>query len=358
MQRMRDAFLICFAVSCGIISVASARCDAASATQVNSVISIRSVRTLVATATVLGYARAPAGRSSPDELASRIRHHDESLVGRLTADGGSYLDDQRLWYVHGASPSAVRLQLAQTAFGLKAREVRFGDAQERRDVAGWLGGAVMHYAPLNGFTKLVLADRTKISIGWQTPFDASATGREMFHGLSGDNSVPFLKRTGTFSIAEMNEGVLVQLPLKAGLSMWVYEPRSSQALAAGYGWTRKARALMTSSRLVSDVFDLRIPKFSVDAVSSVAETARRDEAAPDLGITEVLTIVPPLTAVLQVAQFAVTEHGISMSATTVGYQRKKAQRLPRSIVVDRPFGFLVRDDVTGELFMAGSIVQL
>ena len=104
--------------------------------------------------------------------------------------------------------------------------------------------------------------------------------------------------------------------------------------------------------------DLRIPRFTVHTTSSVLATARKDGPAGALGLSDVFTVVPPMSQIVQATEFEVTESGISITATTVGYGKKKPSRLPRSISIDHPFGYVVRDDLTDKLLMVGTVVQL
>ena len=353
---MRAAMiLLAWCVLIAVPSASFAR-DSPAVTPVNLALCVSCVHTLVDTAALLGLSKRP---SPPDELAARIRREADEFRSRLAADGGTYSDEQRLWYAHGVVPDANRVPLARRATGLVVRPIAFGNATDRHDVLDWLGNARTLNVPLNGNTELVLADRTKISIGWAAPFAEANTAPGPFNGVRAVSSVPFLRRVGDYESVEAGGDLFVRVPLKARLSVWLYEPRSPDILASrGFAWLRKTTTLMASPGRTPEVSDLRFPRFTVTATTSVVPVARDDAAAGTIGLGDVLGVAPPLTRIMQLTEFAATEGGISIVSTTVAHAKKKARRMPPILSIDRPFGFLVRDDATGKLILAGTVMQL
>ena len=216
-------------------------------------------------------------------------------------------------------------------------------------------------------TPLVLANALLVEADWSTVFDESATASGDFHlAGGGTRSVEFMNAELTLASTRPGSFTVAQLPLDGEeLGFWVIVPDAADGLPAiEAAWTPSAFAGWTAAATQTRV-DLFFPKFQ--------QRTTKDMVAP-LQAMGVSTLFDSLQAnlsgmtdaadplwVSQIAHQAVIvfdERGLRAAAATgVAFVTDTASAPPPELRVDRPFLFVLRDELTGLILFMGRTVD-
>jgi serpin B len=210
-------------------------------------------------------------------------------------------------------------------------------------------------------TRLVLADAIYFSAAWSTPFEASATADRPFHPEGGSPvMVPTLHGREERGYGKGAGFAAAELPYDGEqLSMVVIVPDDLDLFEAGLD---AARLREVTESLSPALLELTLPKFRFDAplglkdhlealgmklaFTSDADFSRID-GAPHLMIQDVL----------HKGFVAIDEHGTEAAAATAVIVGDTSAPEPATLVVDRPFVFLIRDRPTGAILFIGRVVD-
>jgi serpin B len=212
-------------------------------------------------------------------------------------------------------------------------------------------------------TRLVLVNAIYFKGDWADQFDPALTRDGAFHVAPGnDVTVPFMHRTGDYTIG-YGEGVqLLELPYKGkDLSMIVLLP------AAGEGSLEALEARLTAQDLESWLgagheteVNVTFPKFTMTSEFTLKSTLSA------MGMPVAFTDRADLSGMngsgglfiqdaYHKAFVKVDEEGTEAAAatgTTVGLTS-----LPPEFRADHPFLFLIRDNVTGSILFLGRVMD-
>ncbi len=214
-------------------------------------------------------------------------------------------------------------------------------------------------------TRVVLVNAIYFNAAWQKAFEQSATAERPFAtGAESTVNVSTMHAPAVAARGGTHEGVeVVELPYDGGeLSMLVLAPPVGQlgALEAKLSdtWLKAAVAGLKSESL-----DLYLPKFEVKkqvglktplSALGLAEAFTGGADFSNLSKAEQLKI----SDVLHQAFVKVNESGTeAAAATAVIFERTTAAPESRTVKIDRPFLFLIRDHATGEIVFLGRITQ-
>jgi serpin B len=214
-------------------------------------------------------------------------------------------------------------------------------------------------ASLHELTRFVLVNAVYFLAQWKEQFSESSTSPQPFHALSGDDiEVPMMHQTT--ELGHMRDDRLgfeaVAIPYQA-MSMIVILPGTGQFAAV-------ERLIDTDlvERVVSELrirlIALGLPKFELDWGGELGE------ALGALGIKRVfdsnevdlsgISDHPEglfVSEIVHQARVRVDEYGTEAAAVTAVWLAGLAEmpQEPYPMVVDRPFLFLIRDDLTGAI---------
>jgi serpin B len=210
-------------------------------------------------------------------------------------------------------------------------------------------------------TKLVLTNAIYFSAAWAEPFEASATADGPFW-IGGDSQVvvPFLHGNHEQGYAAGDGWKAAELPYDGGqLSMVVIVPDNLAAFEAALS-PQLLDTIMDAMHAYA--LDLKLPKFRFDAplglkdvLVALGMTDAFNEAADFSGIDGTRNLL--IQDVLHKGFVSIDEKGTEAAAATAVLVGDTAAPEPATLVVDRPFLFLIRDKPTGAILFVGRVVD-
>ncbi|HEY5922257.1 MAG TPA: serpin family protein [Kofleriaceae bacterium] len=211
-------------------------------------------------------------------------------------------------------------------------------------------------------TRLVLSNAIYFSAAWDEPFKAEETADRPFKLADGTNiSVSTLHQSHERGYAEGDGYKVAELPYDGGqLSMVVIVPDDLESFEASLDGAR-IKAIMDS--IQTFLLDLTLPKFKFDAPLGLKEVlmnlgmvdAFTDGIADFSGIDGTRNLV--ITDVLHKGFVAIDEKGTEAAAATAVIVGDTSAPLPATLVVDKPFLFMIRDRPTGAILFVGRVVD-
>ena len=214
-------------------------------------------------------------------------------------------------------------------------------------------------------TQLYLLNALYFKGLWTTPFDASLTREDIFHGDSNDSQVKFMYNKAYFPYYIGPEGSMVELPYgdDRNFVMDVIIPPdglSADEFVIGLDSESLSRL---SSGLQTDEIRLMLPSFKAEYDVSLNAALQR------LGMKEAFTSSADfsdmskeplmISEVRQKTFIEVNEEGSEAAAiTSVSMMRASLGPEPVRFTVDRPFVFLIRERTSGTLLFMGIVRNL
>ncbi len=220
---------------------------------------------------------------------------------------------------------------------------------------------------IDPLTRLVLANAIYFNGSWMHPFNSSATSEAPFFTLNGtETTVDMMRLSGERFIYGAGEHYqAINLPYMSSdfaMTLIVPDQGAFEAFEADLNPDLLSEILsgMTNQRV-----DLEMPKFDFesdinanDPLVALGMGAAFDPATADFsGITDVEDLM--ITDVLHKATITVDEEGTEAAAATaviIGVTSAMPED-PISLVVDRPFLFLIRHQPTNTVLFMGRVVQ-
>lgn len=215
---------------------------------------------------------------------------------------------------------------------------------------------------LDVMTRLVLVNAVFLRADWARPFQKEQTRDAVFHTPTGDVTTPFMHDVSERAFASGDGWQAVELGYAGDeLAMTVLVPdagRFDDVVADLYSVVRDATTQTTTPQVI-----LALPKFDIAQSLSLKEqlaalgmpTAFTDRA----DFTGITTDEPLLIFdVVHQANITVDEQGtVAAAATAVIVGTTSAPAEQRTLTVDRPFVFLLRDRGTGAILFAGQVTN-
>lgn len=199
---------------------------------------------------------------------------------------------------------------------------------------------------------------------WAAAFDADVTRQTLFHGRDGDSTVPMMSRKAMFNYAEYQGAQMIEIPYEGGIyAMYVVLPPSGMSLDAFLPYIGENQYKAAMSLLEAKEVSLNMPKFNNETSLVLNRTFERmgvktafSSAADFSGIS----VSGPLCVNLikQKCYIDVSEEGTEAAAVTSAQVRMTAVRPALSMIVDRPFIFIIADIENKDILFAGKIVNL
>ena len=268
------------------------------------------------------------------------------------------------------------LQTLALNYGAGARLVDFVNHAEdaRTAINDWVSEQTNDRIPelipegiINAMTRLVLTNAIYFKASWQTPFEPSATRDADFHLLSGDTvTAPMMHSQGAEALqyAEGDDWQAVELPYTGNqVSMLLILPADNafESFEAAFD-DQKLSAIVDA--LATEHVSVALPRFEFSSDVPLKDTlielgmptAFEGGAADFSGMDGTRNLY--IQDVLHKAFVAVDEEGTeAAAATAVVVGETSAPAEPKTFEANRPFLFLIRDDVTGTVLFLGRVLN-
>lgn len=211
---------------------------------------------------------------------------------------------------------------------------------------------------------MILVNALYFNAPWYDEFDTEHTEDAVFHGKSGDVTVPMMFRRGQYNYIGYQGCKLIEIPYAAGdYSMYILLPPPGMSPddviphISEYA-LNSAIKLMAPKEVV-----LRMPKFTLETEMLLNEPLQKmglesafSAAANFKGISAMGPL--SLSVVKQKCYIDVSERGTEAAAVTSAQVRMTAVRAPQEFTVDRPFIYIIASDEGKNILFAGKTVNL
>jgi serine protease inhibitor len=261
--------------------------------------------------------------------------------------------------------------LMHDVYRAPAQPLSFSDPESARmTIDRWVAEQTQNKIPelfmpgtLDPLTSVVAVDALYFKAAWARAFAKSDTQDAPFQRLDGTQvQVPMMQltaasvRTGTFE-----NGIMVDLPYRSGdLSFLAILPATVQSLPA----LEQALATADLPGLIADMtateVNLQLPRFSLRTQLDLVPLFQAlgvgdlfDQAHADLSRVDGMRDLY-VSRFVHEAWVSVDEEGTVAAAATAA---KLTQHSVLSIQFDRPFLFVIRDELTGAVLFAGRVVD-
>lgn len=214
-------------------------------------------------------------------------------------------------------------------------------------------------------TRLVLTNAIYFNADWQLKFDKDATYTAPFNRLDGSTvSVDMMNQEKGFRYAAMDGYQAIKLAYQnSTFSMLILVPDAGKFSQFESSLSPDELAAVLA-RLEYTQVNLSLPKFQYEFDFSVVETLKamgmQDAFIPNAADFSGMDGSRDLfiTDILHKAFIAVDEAGTEAAAATaviVGVTSMPPEAIP--LVIDRPFLYLIQDDVTGTILFLGRVLD-
>jgi len=264
------------------------------------------------------------------------------------------------------------LGLLAANYGAEMRRLDFAHEEKARNtINDWVSqqteGQIQELIPtgvLDAATRLVLTNAVYFDAAWARQFDPRATRDSVFHLLDGSKvTTPMMHQAGSFAYAEGPDYQAVELPYDGyEIAMVILLPAQGQFEAVERSLDA-GRVQATLEGLADGQVALTLPRFEFES--------RFDLGAALAAMGMPLAFTPQadfsrmtpdgelfISDVIHRATISVGEAGTEAAAATAGVMPPSA--IPEdlvTVVVDRPFLFLIRDVQTGTVLFVGRVVD-
>jgi serpin B len=302
-------------------------------------------------------------------LNAAFKDLNQQLAGRndvtLTLANG-------LWYQNGFHLKPAFEAANQQFFQAELAGVDFNDPQSAQTINDWADrqtrGKIKNVVqfPFPPLTRLVLANSIYFKGKWVRPFYERATQPREFHLAGGQTKLtPTMAQRGSFQYQENGQFQAVKLPYNGGLQMELFLPGTNsnpQMFLADMAGKETWREDIESG------FSLRegsvtLPKFKMNYEVQLNEPLKAlgMKSAFSSGADFSGMASEPLfiSQVKQKSYVEVDEEGTEAAAVTTVTVKSLAIRRPPSdfftLVLDRPFFFVISDVNTGSILFMGIV---
>jgi serpin B len=313
-----------------------------------------------------------------DRFADALGGLDSATVQRALTDKADMQQYDSVWAQKGYDIQRSYLQTLASAFDAGVHETDYSKPESARQlinktVQDQTNGLIKDlFAPgsLDADTRLVLTDALYFKAKWADSFDKTLTADQPFHLLDGSTAnVPMMSKEADYAYAEGNGWQYAELPYqKSHLAMGIVLPSAGTFDTFRKGLTAGQLAAMTGSESSTQV-DLQLPKFTFDsswqlvpALRSLGMKSVFDSGSADLSGLPAKPEKLFVSAVVQKTHVAVDEDGTTAAAASglsvvAGAARGEPTQTVVQMHVDRPFLFLVRDTVSGQILFLGQVTD-
>lgn len=280
-----------------------------------------------------------------------------------------------IWYRQGKPAKPEFIACNRQFFGATVDALNFADPHSVDIINAWANekthGKISRIAdgiinPI--YTRLFLANAVYFKGKWADPFDVNDTKDRPFHLRSGNQKImPMMKKSKTFTYRRGTGYQAVRLPYESeNLAMYVFLPDTNSSpekllgILNGDTWQR-----VTKPGFSEKEGTVVLPKFKLEYSVGLNQPleALGMKAAFNPTNADFSGIAPQLyiSAARQKTFVEVKEEGTEAAAVTgISMQTEGIEMPPPNpftMVVDRPFLFLIEDNQTGTILFMGVMFE-
>jgi serpin B len=312
-----------------------------------------------------------------DKYAVAVGALNAASAQRVTDDKGTLQQFDTVWTQKDYGIQQQYLDTLSSAFDTGVHQTDFAKNAEKsrqdinKTVEGQTNGLIKDLFPqgsLDDSTRLVLTDALYFKAKWADTFKSQLTADRPFHLLDGTTlPVSTMAQNHSYDYASGTGWQYAELPYAGShLSMGIVLPDAGTFPAFRDRLDAASLASMIQGRQPSTV-DLELPKFTFDSGATLNEQLKAlgmptvfNPNASDLGNIPKAADQLYVSIVTEKTHVAVDEDGTTAAAAAgVGVSVAGAAILPHPVTmhVDRPFLFLVRDTVSGQVLFLGQVTN-
>ena len=331
-------------------------------------------------AKVCRFDRPPEGL--PDLYANliwnQLGERKSSMTGTTEKDGKivpikfayDWREANAIWTRRGAAVRAEYLDLLKRCFAAEARQADFADPAAATEIVRWIAQQTQDKIKDLKFktsanTQLVLVNAVYFKGDWWTPFMPRSTYPEDFHLSDKERVKAPLMHGDQMHYQYMDQGVfhMIELPYRGDASMLVLLPKKV-GLAELDPLLTADNLKAWLAKMYSQMAQVSLPKFEIrqtlqlpDALSAMGI---KQAFAPNADFSGMMSERLFVSQVIHGAYVKVDEQGTEAAATTVIEAKKSEKKDPEKAIdfrVNRPFVFLIRDQLTGSVLFIGRVID-
>lgn len=216
----------------------------------------------------------------------------------------------------------------------------------------------------------MLVNAVYFKAGWRSEFYKKATGRDIFTDRNGkENSIDFMNNKSWFMYSEENGVKIIELPYRTResiinengeyMGMKTLEDMDVSMFLMMSEKTFDPEAELTAAEMSSQYTDLYVPKFKVEY------SVKLNDILKDMGIKRAFTEQAELSSMFDQGNMWLTdtvhktyinvdEEGTEAAAvTSAGGAGSSMPPEPVIVKYNRPFTFVIRDNINGEILFMG-----
>lgn len=211
---------------------------------------------------------------------------------------------------------------------------------------------------------MVLVNALYFNAPWEKAFDPEVTREDVFHGRSGDETVPMMSVKANFGYTEYQGFRMVEIPYEGGgFAMYVVLSPDGMDIDSAIPYIGESMYDAAMSSLVPREIALTMPKYRLASSMVLNKTLQKmglktafTPAADFKGIS--LSGPLQVDLVKQKCYIDVSEKGTEAAAVTSGQIRLTSVRPVTEFKVDKPFLFMIADREDKDILFAGKIVDI
>lgn len=278
-----------------------------------------------------------------------------------------------VWTAEGYPLRPEYVETLETALGAAVESLDFGAPNAAADrINSWVAeetrgrvSALVDPGMIRPLTRLVLTNATRFEAAWMSPFPEEDTAPAPFHAPHGEVEVAMMRTKDEFSHVRHPslEVDVLSLPYRAMEALLLVPGRGDLERLEDTLGNRTIHQL-TSGMERKDV-TVHMPSFDLSSSLGLQPLLSELGIREALGKSADFAGVTPdpdglyLSELVHQARIRVDEHGTEATGGTAGALSTLSAEGPEpvTLVVDRPFLFLVRDPRTGAVLFSARVVD-
>ncbi len=305
---------------------------------------------------------------TPEEVSRSYRGLAQMLRG--LDRGVRFSLGNSIWCRQGIAFTTTFLEASRTYFDARVEALDFSDPTAAGRINDWVSGATegriaqIVSAPLPALAWMYLLNAIYFKGDWSEPFHPALTASGPFRRADGSTTTVRMMSHSSPIDARLSDGgdpLVVDLPYGGrAFSMTIALPREARGISSLVAGLTAERWKAWIGGLRPDLCEVLLPKFKLenDLILNEALHALGMGIAFESDKADFRHMRPErdvwVTHVKHKSYVDVNEEGTEAAAATL---EAVFMGLPRVVVVDRPFVFAIRENLSGTILFLGRVLD-